>query len=212
MIIWKYEITEKVRRIEVKRCFVLSQLIRWKKRHKGHLSIITREEYLKKLASANKKIMTFSEKKLDRIIAKEWVKRLHAYNNNQWYMGEVKTNEIGVWKRAGEMPLSWTNGSLAETAASVERALQGRFKRRRIRAARAIPGILKTSIDVLQEEKYLLPIIFKGGTGTEGRRGLKRKMKGDIDDGCMRSIALAISGVKTIKAYIGIPLKKKQRV
>ena len=44
-----------------------------------------------------------------------------------------------------------------------------------------------------------------------GRKRLKRKMKGDIDDGCMRSIALTIKGAKTIKAYIGIPIKTSYR-
>jgi hypothetical protein len=30
-------------------------------------------------------------------------------------------------------------------------------------------------------------------------------MVGDIDDGCMRSIALAMSGKKSIKVYFGVP-------
>jgi hypothetical protein len=67
--------------------------------------------------------------------------------------------------------------------------------------------MLATNVEMLQGEKYLLPIIFKGGTGTRGRHGLKRIMKGDIDDGCMRSIALAVSGTKVIRVYIGFPKK-----
>ena len=35
-------------------------------------------------------------------------------------------------------------------------------------------------------------------------------MRGDIDDGCMRSIALAVHGVKTIRAYIGFPKKVRK--
>ena len=68
----------------------------------------------------------------------------------------------------------------------------------------AIPGIIKTSLSLIQKEKYLLPIAFKGGTGTKGRRGLP-KMKGDLDDGCMRSVALAVTGKKKIKVYFGVP-------
>jgi hypothetical protein len=56
-----------------------------------------------------------------------------------------------------------------------------------------------------QKEKYLYPIVFKTDTGTQGRKRLKRKMKGDIEDGCMRSIALAISGRDRITVYFGIP-------
>jgi hypothetical protein len=40
-----------------------------------------------------------------------------------------------------------------------------------------------------------------------GRKRLKTKMKGDIDDGCMRSIALAISGRNPITVYFGVPKK-----
>jgi len=34
-------------------------------------------------------------------------------------------------------------------------------------------------------------------------------MKGDIDDGSMRSIALAVHGARTIRAYIGFPKKER---
>ena len=71
--------------------------------------------------------------------------------------------------------------------------------------ALTIPGILKTSIGVIQNEDYLLPIVFKCNTGTQGRRRLKVQMLGDVDDGCMRSIALVVSGVKKIRVYFGTP-------
>ena len=78
------------------------------------------------------------------------------------------------------------------------------FKRPHIRAAKAVPGILNTCVDVIQDEKYLLPIVFEGNTGTRGRWRLKSKMKGDIDDGCMRSIALAVAGRTKIHVYFGV--------
>lgn len=58
-----------------------------------------------------------------------------------------------------------------------------------------------------QKEKYLYPIVFKTDTGTKGRKRLKRKVKGDIDDGCMRSIAMAMFGRDPITVYYGIPKK-----
>jgi hypothetical protein len=119
----------------------------------------------------------------------------------------MRVNEIGVWKKAGDLPLSWTNGSLKNTADKVRDALKENKKMLKKRARRAIRNMLETNIGILQSEKYLLPIIFKGGTGTCGRRGLKRVMRGDIDDGCMRSIALAVHGAKAIRAYIGFPKK-----
>lgn len=81
------------------------------------------------------------------------------------------------------------------------------LKKLKSRASAVIPNILKINVDIIQNEKYLLPIVFKGGSGTRGRRRLKNKMKGDIDDGCMRSIAMTINGAQKIKAYIGFPVK-----
>lgn len=148
-------------------------------------------------------------KQLDKNISPDWPRRIRSYDLSDWYLTEVKTSEIGVWKRAGDLPLSWTNGSLKETANKVRDALQKNSKLLVKRARRAISNMLATNIGLLQSEKYLLPIIFKGGTGTRGRRGLKRVMKGDIDDGCMRSIALAVNGAKVIRAYIGFPKKMR---
>jgi hypothetical protein len=97
-----------------------------------------------------------------------------------------------------------------ETAKTVKWALNRKngFRNKRIRAAHAIRGILKVGINVIQKEDYLLPIVFKCDTGTQGRYHLKHKTTGDIEDGCMRSIALAVSGVQRIKIYFGIPKKK----
>jgi hypothetical protein len=105
------------------------------------------------------------------------------------------------------MPLEWTNQTLKETAAHVKKGLNLRTSLARTRARLAVSNILKTNISDLQGEKYLLPIVFEGNTGTQGRKRLKHQTKGDIDDGCMRSVALAVSGQDTIKAYIGIPKK-----
>jgi len=139
----------------------------------------------------------------------EWPRRVHAYNVSHWYLGKVKTSEVGVWKGAGGLPLSWTNGSLKDTADKVRRALGKNSKSLKKRARYAISNMIATNVGMLQSEKYLLPIIFKGGTGTRGRRGFKRVMNGDIDDGCMRTIALAVHGVKVIRAYIGFPKKAR---
>jgi len=150
------------------------------------------------------------EKELDKIIGGEYQKRLDAYDAYSWHLVEFSPLELGVWTRAGEMPLRWTNRSLMETAVTVKRALGRKhgFKKRNIRAAHAIPGILRTSVGVVQGEKYLLPITFKCDTGTRGRARLKRKMKADIDDGCMRSVALAVNGAEKILAYYGTPSPK----
>ncbi len=199
------KLLRKVSAREVKRTFVIANDIRIQKNGRRFLGRITEEEFRKKFSRSKQKGLRMTTKQLDARVSPDWPRRLHAYNESDWYLGEVTVNEIGTWKKAGDLPLSWTNGSLKDTADKVRSAIEkdsGRFAKR---ARRAVKNMLATNVGLLQKEKYLLPIIFKGGTGTRGRKGLKRQMKGDIDDGCMRSIALAVHGVKTIRAYIGFP-------
>lgn len=199
--------------IQVKRCFVIAQKIRFSNSNKRYLNKISRKKFLKELSRAKKQVLKMRETELDKFISfdnrKKYpgkVSRLFAYDACDWYIGTFKINEVGVWRRAGELPLSWTNNSLDKTAKKVKNALLNSTPIPG-RAGKAIKSILATNINSLQKEKYLLPIIFKGGTGTKGRRYLKKKLAGDIDDGCMRSIALAISGIHKITAYIGMPKK-----
>ncbi len=44
-------------------------------------------------------------------------------------------------------------------------------------------------------------------TVISGRRRLKYKVKGDIDDGRMRSIAFVVNGAEHINVYFGMPRK-----
>ncbi len=172
------------------------------------LKDISEKEFNKKLKDTKEKILKLKVKKLDNLISPEWSKRIKAYNESQWFLAEVSPYEIGVWNRAGGLPLRWTNRSLAETAEKVIRGLKRNSKSIKRRPKHAIPNILKIPTQVEQKEKYLYPIVFKTDTGTKGRKRLKRKMIGDIDDGCMRSIALAMSGRNPITVYFGVPLKK----
>ena len=208
---------QKVNVLEVKRSFVISQLIRKQepkksspkltslKLNKRILEPMSYEEFKERLKKSKVELFKLSEKELDKIISDEYKKRLTAFNNSDWYVGEVVPNEVGVWKRSGGLPLGWTNKSLKETAQRVEGGMNKNSKLLTKRVKYAVSNMLQTNVQSLQDEKYLWPIIFQGGTGTRGRKRLKRQMKYDIDDGCMRSIALIISGVKTIKAYIRFP-------
>lgn len=203
------KLLKKVSLIEVKRTFVVADLISGKKDRRKHLTLIPEKTFEHKLRAAKKKARKLSIAQLNRIIKGEWAKRLKAYDASDWYLGTVTPREVGVWKRAGGLPLAWTNGSLADTASYVKKALAQNSKHLKKRARYSIPNILKSNVHLLQKEKYLLPIVFEGDTGTRGRKGLKRRMKADIDDGCMRSIALILHGAKTIRAYIGIPKERK---
>lgn len=191
-----------VSRVEVKRAFVASQKVRYQ-RHRHYLPFLSSEEFSKKLALAKKTVQKFSDAQLDRIIGKEYAPRRDAYNSVDWYIGNAKINELGTWKGAGGLPIAWTSGSLEATARKVARAMKNNSKLLNSRIKRSVPRILQTSAEMVQEDRYLFPIILPPGTIKQCRQGVK-KFKGDIDDGNMRSIALAIGGKKTIKAYIGV--------
>lgn len=201
-------ILRKVRPIEVKRAFVMSQKMRFSRRKmKKYLPKLTEVEFLRKLRQAKTATNKFTEKRLDKIIADEYQKRADAYNNANWYRATVSTSEVGVWRRAGGLPSQWTCCSLSQTALRVKNGLERNSKLIRARSKRAIPRIMELA-DIVRKEKYLSPIVFMGGTGTCGRKWCKRRMKGDIDDGCMRSIALALRGYKKLVVYFGKPKKK----
>ncbi len=202
------KLLKKVKTIEVKRTFVIADHITQRKNlgnNRKFIKDLSEAEFDKKLQSAKKTILKLKEKSLDKLISPKYPKRLNSYNNSDWYLAEASPKEIGVWSGAGNLPTKWTSGSLFETARKVREAFKEKSKLIKRRPKHSIPNILKIKSHLDQKEKYLLPIVFKGGTGTQGRKRLKRKMKGDIDDGCMRSIALAISGKKRIKVYFGVP-------
>lgn len=198
-------ILHKVSRIEVKRAFVILQKMRLsRKKKKRYLPELTETEFLAKLKQAKRAVNKLTEKQLDTIIADEYQKRADAYNNADWYRATASTGDVGVWRRAGGLPSSWTCCLLKQTAAYVKKGLAQNSTRIRARSKRAIPRIMKFA-DIMQKEKYLLPIVFASGTGTRGRAWCRKNTKGDIDDGCMRSIALAVAGRKTLTVYFGKP-------
>ena len=207
------KVLKEVEPIEVKRAFVIADHVAHlhgrKKRgnNKKFLKALSEAELQKKIVETKKEILRVKESDLDRLVCPEWPKRLNAYNMSRWFIADIRPKDVGVWARAGGLPLRWTNRSLAETAKKMERGLKMDSKSIKSRAKHAIPNILKMKSQLDQEERYLYPIVFRSDTGTMGRKRLKRKMVGDIDDGCMRSIALAMSGKRIIRVYFGSPLK-----
>jgi hypothetical protein len=203
------KLCRKVSTKEVKRCFVIGSLMNTNQGRKKHLGKVSRAEFLQKLAWAKRHALHLTETQLDALIVDK--QRLAAYEASDWYLGSARTNELGVWTRAGGMPLAWTNRTLKDTAVHVGRGLILNTAIARSRVRKAVENMLKTNVGDLQKEKYLLPIVFEGDTGTRGRKRLKHQTKGDIDDGCMRSVALAVSGVETLTVYIGVPKKRVAR-
>ncbi len=200
-----------VSHLEVKRTYVVADHITDRKNHGNNrkfLKKISEKRFEQKLQRTKKVVLGLKEKELDKLISPVWPKRVQSYSTSKWFLAEMSPDELGVWSHAGDLPLRWTNQSLAETAAKVVRGLKRNSKSIKGRPKHALPNILKIKDHLEQKEKYLYPIVFKTDTGTQGRKRLKRKMKGDIDDGCMRSIAMAMSGKKLLKVYFGVPKNK----
>ena len=203
------KLLKKVSPIETKRCFVLSQRFTSKKMRKKGIKEYKPDKdiIIKKLSKTKKKILKLKEKSLDKIIKDEYNKRLKAYEELDWYLGEVNISEVKVWNGTGGLYESWTQRvSLNETAQKLKAELKKeKSKIRRRRAFQIIPQIIPIK-NILQNEKYLFPIVVPTGTYRDHSGGIKT-IPWFLDDGCMRSLAYAVSGDKKIKVYIGIPKK-----
>lgn len=204
------ELLKKISRLEAKRCFVLSQRFTSKQMRKNalkkHMISPSQKAITDNIKTQVASVVKMSEAQLDNIIRTEYKKRLKAYDSVEWYLGSVDVSEVGVWRGAGGLPKSWTRGSVKETAQKLFGEMtKNNFQHSRVRAARVVPKILEIK-SILKKQKYLLPIILSSGTIKNARKGMK-KMVGDIDDGCMRSLAFAGTGDEKIRVYIGIAPK-----
>lgn len=196
--------------IEPKRCFILSQRFTSKKiRKKGIKTHKPSEKILiNNLSKVQKEILKLNEQSLDQIISSEYKKRILAYNSLKWHIGEVRTSEVKVWRKTGGLYQSWTDrSSLKRTADKLRIELHKEHSQiHRRRAMYVVPEIIKIK-QLIKKEKYLLPIVIPNGTYKKYSGGI-RSIPWFIDDGCMRSLAYAISGDEIIKVYIGIPYIK----
>ena len=203
------QLIKKVSVQEIKKTYVIATLVKeYALKDAEYMGMVTREEYLKLLVKAKKKAVSMSNMAMDRLIIKRYGgkrRRLDAFMAMQWYEAIVQTKDVGIWRGAGGLPIAWTEGSLASTARLVKKALKSKDKTIRMRARRALPGIMG-HLEVIKNEKYLRPIVFTHDTGTRGRKHLPEyKLLGDIDDGCMRSVAMAVGGDPNLHVYFGVP-------
>lgn len=189
------ELIKPVGSLEVKRCFVVSDMVK-------PLKAVNEIEFKKKIKLARKQVFERSERELDEYILKD-PKRLSIYNNLSWYLASVAPDEMKVWERAGGLPLKWTNDDPSSAAEYVFQVIKKKknLSIRKERAFFAVNGIL-ANVEAISSEKYLLPIVILGGM----RKSLIGGEWG-IDDGNMRAIALAGTGKPLLSVYIGLRLR-----
>lgn len=116
--------------------------------------------------------------------------RVELYRNLTWELVEVQPKELGIWDKAQGMPHEWCVGNLIETMEYYKKTQNhdGEYHKR------IIYFLNKGEID---------EIIVVDGATKRGRENC-REMKYNIDDGCMRAIALMLKGYTRIRCYLGV--------
>ncbi len=190
---------EAVERIEVKRCFLLSN------KGKELFRYSQKDVFLKKLDDLEKDVLVLDDQGIDREISLDSPERLEVYNELDWHHGKCPIDDMGVWNCARGLPEDWTLGSLRETALFVKQAIaQEESPAGATDAFKTIHTLMKLA-NIIAERRYLSVILVQGGCW-RGREKCKVK-KWNIDDGNMRAIALALTGRKMLNVYMGFKNK-----
>jgi hypothetical protein len=134
------------------------------------------EEFLSLLGSEESRIARLQASELDQIIARDKL-RLDRFNDLYWVLEDVELKDCCVYPRMGQR--EWAVGNVVQVAE--------RFVRMEPIESRVWKMKLFASIF-----SQRLPLIV-----------LKNQGKQDIDDGSHRAIATQLSGINTVKAYIG---------
>ena len=184
---------EKVEPIEVKRCFVASDMGK-------SLANKSREDYIQGTEEIIQKVLGMTEENLNKQISSRDPKRLGLYNKLTWYYGRVSIDDMGVWDEAKGLPHEWCLGSVRETSRSYRIAIEEGKTFPFSDFYRQIPAI-KEVADVIEKARFFSIIVVSGET-SRGRQNC-RKTKWNIDDGCMRAIALTLTGKEELNAYMG---------
>jgi hypothetical protein len=183
---------ETVDRIEVKRCFVCSNLTK-------DLIGLHGEEFISGFSSIASQVKTMSEDSLDDSIRADPA-RLSRYNLLKWSRHAVPITKLGMWMEARKLPAKWCVGSLYQTAIKVEEAIEmGSLSTIAPQVESSIEGIRKVT-DFIRNQPLLYVIAVPPYCA--GRPPYLGVDLG-LDDGNMRALTFAIIGYSKILAYVG---------
>ena len=163
---------------------------------KKYSEICNISEYKEIYSKINIKIKKYSEKELwQHIKDKERVKR---YKSCEWYFSKIKITSTGVWPNMGHIA---DNLLLKDTKWAANQIYQN--------SNRILKGELNHLFRILPFVNYLnkhIPtIVIKDSIIRNNKKYFKEIY--DIDDGCHRTVCLALQGRTFINAYIGIQKK-----
>ena len=104
---------EKVKPIEVKRCFVASEIGK-------SLANKSREDFIKGKDETIQKVLSMTEENLNKEISSKDRERLDLYDRLTWHYERVSIDDIGVWDKAKGVPHEWCVGSVRDTSIAIE--------------------------------------------------------------------------------------------
>ena len=118
--------------------------------------------------------------------------RAEVYKSLEWRLDTVPLEDLGVWDRAQGLPHLWCVGNVLDTAREyLGNGGEGPYHEK-------IRGLSRLCPDVV------LDTIIAVDGGLERGREECEPVKWSIDDGCMRAMAYAVRGRRSIKAYLGV--------
>lgn len=211
------EVEKDIQNIEIFRTFYISEVLL-----KGLSERMTLNEkvFEDKLLDLIRKAKKITDKTLIEYVAffcpKPDALRYDNYMNTKWKLKEIPLMNCGAWPAVGELPYEVTYGNILDTAAYVDRYLKNKnlltWKTSKILyMERMLPYIkvLSTHLPIIVLEGN---VIRNNKLWEEDVLKKSKLCKYDIDDGNHRAIALALTGAKTIKAYVGKRIYKNDLI
>ncbi|MCK5459847.1 hypothetical protein KAI52_01925 [Candidatus Parcubacteria bacterium] len=160
---------------------------------KKYAKINNINEYKKIYFESEKKIKKYSEQKLLSNISDKY--RVKRYKSCDWYFGRIKIDNTGVWPRMGNITDNLLIKNSKWSANQIYKNSTKIVKYKLNHLFRIMPFVSHLN-------RYMPIIVIKDGVIRSEKKYLKQKY--DIDDGCHRTICLALTGKIFINAYIGI--------
>ena len=179
---------KKIRIKEVLQAFVIANEL---KKEYGKINNIS--EYKEIHSKINNRIKKYSEKELWQCIKDK--NRIRRYKSCDWYSGRINISSTGLWPRMGLMPENFFFKDSKWAANQI-------FKN----SNKILKGELNHLFRILPFVSYLnkhIPTIVIHNSSIRNEKKYLKEFY-DIDDGCHRTVCLALLGRTFINAYIGI--------
>jgi len=178
----------------VKECFVLSDKAK-------SLANLDPPKFELELGSLIAQVKKLNDIDLDAFLASR--SRAGHFDRYSWTLGEISTEEAGVWFTAGGLPDSVCFGSVWETAVLIRNmggpeCLPTPYQDHR--AKDNLSGIIRMA-SIFPRERLLSIIAEPGGTH---RNPPCKRMRWDLCDGSLRALGQALAGVKNVNAFIRV--------